>query len=304
MTSMPKSLVHANPVDRAILQYQSLGESEALIQLFRPFLQEYVRLIYYQHIDYGSRQVRYFLSYFIGDKELRRQLRGNIFVSRACIEETKRVARFLHRSFSYEFEQEALHELIVVLLKVAKDYDESGSGFKGFVHTYYSRYLKSHLLSEEVKRRRKEPMQYAERLQWFEDEPEIFILKDLFEDEYFSLENEEDDVHHYRFISGENAGIFSNLTILQRRILIRYYIDKQTDSEIAKELAMHPGSVQRSRRKMYKTLWDQLTKGEIKCSRLNHQMISLDSFLNQEMSTDTLSNAKEKNQNSPIDTLL
>lgn len=276
--------VPAQPIDRAIMDFQVLGKSEELISLFEPLLRQYVKLLYYRVIDYQSRQIRYFISYFMSDKEHRRQIRSNHFVSQACKEDAKRIAYTLHRNFRYEYEEEALHELILVLLKMAKDYQESGSGFEGFVYTYYSRYLKTSLTSEDMKRSRAEPLLFACSYNYFEDEQQVFIHSSIFEDEYFSTEAEDDDLQWLRLLNGQDDSAFAGLTTIQRRILIRYYVDKKTDSEIAKELAMHPGSVQRSRRKMYKTLWEQLKKGALKCSRLNQNLVSLDSFLSQENS--------------------
>lgn len=285
--------VPARPIDRAIMDLQILGKSEALIDLFQPFLNQFVRLLYYKQLDYSNRQLRYFISYFISDKELRRQIRANMYVSYQCKEEAKRIMNWLHRSFLYEYEDEAFHDLVLVLLKMAKDYEESGSGFKGFVHTYYSRYLKSYLLTEDMKRSRSEPLLFAKHYSFFEDEQEVFILSSIFEDEYFSTEDEDENMQWYHLVIGGDEGVFSNLSTIQRRILISYYIDQKTDNEIAKELAMHPGSVQRSRRKMYKKLWEQLKKGELKCSRLNQNLISLDSLLNQG-SNDLLSDVEMK----------
>lgn len=285
--------VPARPIDRAIMDFQVLGKSDELILIFEPLLKRYVKLLYYQNIDYTSKQIRYFISYFMSDKEHRRQIRGNVYVSKACREEAKRIVRLMHRNFSYEHEDEALHELILVLLKMAKDYEENGSGFEGFVYTYYSRYLKTSLVTEDMKRSRIEPLLFARQYSFFEDEQELFIHSSIFEEEYFSVEDEEEDVQWFRLLNGEDSSVFTQLTTIQRRILYGYYIDKKTDNEIAKELAMHPGSVQRSRRKMYKNLWEQLKKGALKCSRLNHNLISLDSFSNQETS-DTSSDVEEK----------
>lgn len=287
-------IVPARPIDRAIMDFQILGKSEGLIKLFQPFLKQYVKLLYYKNLDYSNRQLRYFISYFISDKELRRQIRSNMYVSYQCKEEAKRIMSFLHRNFLYEYEDEAFHDLILVLLKMAKDYEESGSGFKGFVHTYYSRYLKSYLLTEDARRLRTEPLIFAKNYSFFEDEQDVFILSSIFEDEYFSTEDEDENMKWYRLVSGNDESVFSCLTTIQRRILIGYYIDQKTDNEIGKELAMHPGSVQRSRRKIYKKLWDQLKKGELKCSRLNQELISLDSLLNQK-SNALLFDAEMKN---------
>lgn len=274
--------VEAQPIDRAIMDFQILGKSDQLIKLFEPLLQQYVRLLYYQKIDYSSRQIRYFISYFMSDKEHRRQIRGNLFVSKQCREEAKRIVQSLGRGFGYEYEEEVLHELLLVLLKMAKDYQESGSGFEGFVYTYYSRYLKTYLISEDMKRSRAEPLLFARQYKYFQDEQEVLIHQSIFEDEYFSTEEEDDDLQWFRLLNGQDDSVFAGFTTVQRRILIMYYLDHKTDSEIAKEMAMHPGSVQRSRRKMYKKLWEQLKEGALKCSRLNQNLVSLDSFLSQE----------------------
>lgn len=285
--------VHAQPIDRAIMDFQILGQSEELVLLFEPLLKQYVKLLYYRHIDYSSRQIRYFISYFMSDKELRRQIRGNLFVSNACREEAKRIVSNIHRNFSFEYEEEAFHELMLVLLKMAKDYQESASGFEGFVYTYYSRYLKTFLSTEDMRRSRTEPLLFARQYKYFEDEQEVFIHDSIFEDEYFSTEKEDDDLQWMRLMNGQDNGVFSEFTTIQRRILIRYYVDKKTDNEIAKEVAMHPGSVQRSRRKMYQQLWGQLKEGALKCSRLNQNLVSLDSFLSSEKK-DTSSDVEMK----------
>lgn len=260
-------------LDEALLWYQVKNDSDDLVTYFDTFIQEYIKMIRAQRLNMNNRRLRHFIALFIDDASIRKKIRSNKYVTTSCYVAINQVLFLLHQIFTNQTPEETYHELIIPLLECAKKYNEIGIGFLGYVRKIYNFELKDY-----IKTKATDPVDFADRYDWFQFDQLLYINMNIFEEE--SVGEEEDvDVYDPRFLKGSQlSGIFRELSNIHRLILVKYYMDEWTDEKIGHSLAMHPKSVQRARQKIVDRYWDQIKKGEIKCLRIKPQVILLESY--------------------------
>lgn len=217
-------------IDSLILQYQAgINPQEAalgLISLFNPLFHKYIKLIKTSSIDFFDFDSRDFVSLFIKDQATRDELRSH-GISLATKEA---VSKALHRikTALYQFSEEDLtNEFIVIFLKIAARY-EAQKGFCAYLKGSF-RYEVAKFVAKVMN----DPLSTAVVGSNEPTDLGFCRMEELFE---IPAPAEELDSH---WIYGACSDIFKGLTPLERLIIKLFYIDHQTDIEIAKITGYH-----------------------------------------------------------------
>lgn len=250
-------------VDSSISLYQELGDAEELISQFSNFLNKYMNLIQSETIDFKNYDIRYFLSLYITDKSLSKNLRGHRkYHTPETISVAYNIVNKIHRKLRFHTKEEIYHEILIPFLHCAQDYKEIGVGFDKYLYKSYKYELKRHLDEMEwdvLDFNGNTGMEIA-----IEDEWESSI-----EEEFFLEMDENFELSDPRWVHGNKSEApFSDLKPHERYILVKYYYEKNTDKEIARMLPYNPKSIHRIRARLLTKLEDLYDKGELRCLRL------------------------------------
>lgn len=250
-------------LDHPVLEYQITDDPSKLIQQYQNFLNKFHRMICYNTIDFKNYNIRYFLSCYIYDKAIRKELlRGKYHTQRAK-QEANKVLQMIRHKLRNHNDTEIYHELLLPFLYCAKRYKQMGVGFNRYIYKTYRFVLIRHLNSIKWDALDMEPsyhtyiMQDTQREEYQEKKPKDIIL-----DERFELTDP-------RWIHGKQSEApFSLLKPHERYILVKYYYEELTDREIARLLPYNPKSIHRIRMRLIKYLRGLYDKGELRCLRL------------------------------------
>jgi DNA-directed RNA polymerase specialized sigma24 family protein len=254
--------------DKEVMQYQRTGDGTQLLKKYANFIQKYYQLLTTGDVNFQNYDIRMFLSYFIPDPALRKELRRGKYHSKRCKKEAKAVAEKIRQVFSELSKEEILHELIILFLKCAKKYKQKGTTFSKYLYKTYRNDLKEKILELRKQNKPKGTVYYFDpvyRNQKQESEDQLIKRMDA----PFHIELDEDlALNHPLWLTGYYAtNPFRQLTREERLILAKYYYEKCTDKEIGRLLGRNPKSIHRIRKKLIAKLENMARRGEIKWIR-------------------------------------
>jgi DNA-directed RNA polymerase specialized sigma24 family protein len=250
-----------NEIESLVITYQEAYSNddkeackipaEALLCKFLPLFKKYVLLIKYNHIDFNDMEQKSFTSSFIDDKTLRRVLnRKNTPTSYKS--EIYQKFNFVKETYGTNSEEEILYDLYICFFNVVKRYKQVGKNFCAYLYNVYkyevARFVKSYIknpLAVPYKN-----LQYEDFINGSEDKasPEESI------DSYYETMTGLPD---FSWVLGHTcADEFLCLTPLQRKIIIKYYLEDWNDRQIAESLGVQTSSVNGKRREAIKILCD------------------------------------------------
>lgn len=244
-----------------------------LVAKFSPLFWKYIQLVKYSDIDWTDKEMKEFIALFIDDYELKKAIkRKKINAENRAEVYTK--FNFVIETYGKCNEEDILADLKVALLTLAKRYKNVGKNFCAYVYNVYSYEVARH-----IKKWIKNPLNIHYKNCQFEDwvnnEKRYSTLEFKYEDNYYeSLTGLPD----FTWISGQScADIFNCLTVFQRKILVKYYLEDWNDRQIAEYLGAHINTVNQKRRDAVDLLCEQLDidKSKIKRSRKSGKKASL-----------------------------
>lgn len=222
---------------------ESKNAASALLTKFMPLFQKYKILIKTCKIDFNDAEQKRFVLSFIGDYELKNALKRD----KQSYEIKRKIAEkfnFVRQTYGAQDEDIILEDLQMLMLVLAKRYKQMGRNFCAYVYYAYwcevSRYIKKYINNPgniEYKN-----CEYKEYMQNVEDPTAEEILTER------SYENEL-GLPDFSWISGEACGeAFESLTPIERKIVVKYYLENYNDRQIAEEFGIHINTCNQKRR--------------------------------------------------------
>lgn len=258
-----------NDTELLVEEFQQSNNSEALLLQYQPFINKYMMLFTSSTIPFKYYDIRYFLSFYLKDKEDMRSLRRGKYHSKEDISNANRITTYLKQAFEGYEDEEIYHELIIPFLECAKRYKFEGRTFNAYLYRTYKYALMRHINSllfnrftiQDVSMQTPE-QSILDQLSEKEEEPQLKIeLDDLL------------SLNHPLWLAGvDTKEPFKQFTREERLILVKYYMEKNTDKEIGRLVGRNRRSINRSRLRAIRKL-----ENEVKEETLNGSDGSLSS---------------------------
>lgn len=245
-----------------------------LVAKFSPLFNKYIQLLSNSIIDWTDRETKEFIALFIDDYELKKALyRKKInAVNRSDIHIK---FNFVIETYGKVLKEDMLSDLAMCLLILAKRYKNAGKNFCAYVYNAYRYEVARH-----IKRFIKNPLNIPYKMLFFEEE---WICDPTcnrnevpwYEDNYYESMTGLPD---FTWINGQSCSdLFHKLSVFQRKILIKYYLEDWNDRQIAEYLGAHINTVNQKRRDAIALLCKEtgVPKSKVKRSRKSGKKASL-----------------------------
>lgn len=238
---------------------------------FSPLFRKYIQILKYANIDLTDKETKEFISLFIDDYELKKALfRKKINATHRS--EIYAKFNFVIETYGKVCEEDIASDLSMCLLILAKRYKNVGKNFCAYVYNVYR-----HEIARHIKKFIKNPLNIHYKNysyeEWVNNTASNIDIE--YEDNYYENITGLPDIS---WINGKScADIFNKLSVFQRKILIKYYLEDWNDRQIAENLGAHINTVNQKRRDAIDLLCKEMgvLKSEIKRSRKSGKKASL-----------------------------
>ena len=235
--------------------YLSEQAAYTLMQKFSPLFKSYITVIKYNQIDWSNKEQKLFVAQFIGDRKLRQFLTSS---KKKSSSETKakiyEAFNFVAVTYGSLSEEDILSDLYVCFMTLMQRYKQTGKNFCAYVANVYH-----YEVSRHIKKFTSNPLVVNYKTCSYEDATNgdgSTSIDDPYEDSYYESYVGLPD---YTWINGETCdAIFDDLSTLQRKILVEYYMEDYNDGQIGEHTATNIGTVNGKRRKAINDICDKL----------------------------------------------
>lgn len=219
-----------------------------LIEKFKPLINKYLILLTTGQINWDDKETKSFVSKFITNKELIAALKRK--KQKAVYrKEIYKNFNFIKETYGSIPKKEICSDLQTFLLILARRYQDKGKNFCAYVYNSYK---------HEVCRHIKKFIQNPININYKNLEYQDFITGELDSD----IEDAKEDIYesftgipNLNWITGnESSEIFNGISQLDRRILIKYYLEEWKDKQIAEYFGLHINTINQRRRKAAKQI--------------------------------------------------
>lgn len=262
-----KRLSEWEEIETLVLTYQKQFEKDAtddtkaaarnaagkLLDKFSPLFKKYITLIKTVQIDWDDKEMKLFVCSFIDNVQLQKALKRKKQKAEYRNDIYARF-NFIKETYGDLTEDEILLDLQTLLLTIAKRYKQMGKNFCAYVYNSY-RYE----VSRHIKKFIKNPLNIAYKNLQYEDcinGESDYDLEQSYEDNYYE---DLTGIPNTAWILGQSCSeIFVELSPLDRKILVKYYLEEWKDKQIAKHFGMHINTVNQRRRSAAKKIASNL----------------------------------------------
>jgi len=225
-----------------IQQAQAAGTK--LLYLFKPLFKKYAALITTGKINFEDKEIKRFVSSFIGDCDLKLALKRQHATSKYCHPINQKFA-FVTETYGKCDPNDIMSDLQMLFLVLVKRYKQMGKNFCAYLYNSYG-----YEVSRHIKKYTKNPVNIPYRNVEYEDFMQTYserAMEDCFEDKIY--ENSQ-GIPDSTWMSGESCSdLFRSLSKEERKLIIKYYMEDYNDRQIAEEFSMHINTVNQKRRK-------------------------------------------------------
>lgn len=236
-----------NPSNQDLLTAKEAAAK--ILEKFSPLLKKYTTLLRSGQIDWNDKEMKLFVSNFIDNISLQRALqrkkqkaeyRSQIYASFNFVKET----------YGDLPEDEILLDLQTLLLTMAQRYKQVGRNFCSYIYNCFRFEVARH-----INKFIRNPLNISYKNLAYEDcinGQSDYNLEQSYEDNYYE---DLTGIPNSSWILGENCSeAFANLTPLDRKILVKYYLEEWKDKQIADHFGMHINTVNQRRRSAAKKI--------------------------------------------------
>lgn len=240
-----------NPTSNDLLTAKEAASR--ILEKFSPLLKKYTTLLKSGQIDWNDKEMKLFVSNFIDNVSLQRALqrkkqkaeyRSQIYASFNFVKET----------YGDLPEDEILLDLQTLLLTMAQRYKQVGRNFCSYIYNCFRFEVARH-----INKFIKNPLNISYKNLAYEDcinGQSDYNLEQSYEDNYYE---DLTGIPNSSWILGENCSeAFANLTPLDRKILVKYYLEEWKDKQIADHFGMHINTVNQRRRSAAKKIAENM----------------------------------------------
>lgn len=238
--------------------------SEELLKRFEPLYKKYINIFKNNQLELRDPSVRIFCMTFMADPRLKMALKKSTTAIKLRTEINSKF-QFVRDNYGNRTTEEIKVELQLLLLNLARRYKPMGRNFCGYIANVYMfevvRHVQKYL--KEINNIGFRNVEYDEYMT-SEDEPGY---ETVFEDKYYENSLGIPDMS---WISGEHCSeTFKCLDNLDRKILVKYFLEDYNDKQIAEIFGLHHNTVNQKRKKALKKIANELgiPTSEIKRSR-------------------------------------
>ena len=247
-----KEIREWNEIEELVLNYQSYLSSNdkeeivnpafELLERFSPLFKKYLSLIKHNQIDFNDMEQKSFVSLFIDDRVLRRVLNRKV-TPNSYKADIYQKSNFIKETYGVNHEEDILYDLYICFLNVARRYKQIGKNFCAYLYNVYK-----HEVARFIKAYIKNPLSIPYKNFQYEDfingSEDMLIIEE--QDSYYESLTGLPDMS---WILGETcSNEFLLLTPLQRKIIIKYYLEDWSDRQIAESMGIQTSSINSKRR--------------------------------------------------------
>ena len=238
----------------------------SLLNRFYPLFKKYLILLKSAQINFNDAEMKRFVLNFIGDPKLKQALRRNQQSATIRAPIYYRF-NFIRETYGSLPEEEIMNDLQFAFMVMAQRYRQLGRNFTGYIYNAYC-------------------YEVARNIKKFIDNPANIHYRNIEYEEYMQRYSSEFTTESNPFESHlcENeigipdttwiiglgcSKIFERLTPLERKIIVKYYLEDCNDRQVAESFGMHINFVNARRRSATETLAGVLAldKSNIKRNR-------------------------------------
>lgn len=239
--------------------------TQILIAKFYPLFKKYLTIIKNGQINFDNYEQRMFIILFMDNVSLKRALYKRAPISREYKQIILQKFNFIKETYGHLEEEEIMTDLYMLFLNLAKRYKPMARSFCCYVYNTFKYEVYRHIQAFT-----RNPLNVHYRSISYEDcaaqnSAELEINTYNIEDQ---LSTDADGLPDIFWIGGYNcAPCFQKLTPLERKILIKYYLEQKNDRQIADEIGMHINTCNQKRRHAVKLMAEALNVDESQIRR-------------------------------------
>jgi DNA-directed RNA polymerase specialized sigma24 family protein len=214
-----------------------------LLKRFSPLFKKYLLLLKNGQIDFDDREMKMFVCSFIEEPRLQQALKRAKQKAEYRSDIYKRF-NFIKETYGSISDDEIIGDLQTIFLTIAKRYKQMGKSFCGYLYNSYR-----HEVSRHIKKFIKNPLNISYKNLEYEDcinGQEDSDIENSYEDNYYENTTGLPDLS---WIMGTNCSdMFGDLATIDRKILVKYYLEEWNDRQISEEFGIHINTVNQKRR--------------------------------------------------------
>lgn len=256
-----KEIREWNEIEELVLSYQNYLKAEdkkslinptnELLERFSPLFKKYLTLIKYNQIDFNDMEQKSFISLFVDDRTLRRMLNRKV-TPPSYKSDIYQKSNFIKETYGVNNEEDIIYDLYICFLNVAKRYKQIGKNFCAYLYNVYK-----HEVARFIKAYIKNPLSIPYKNFQYEDfingSEDAFLIEEQESSYYESITGLPD----ISWMLGDTCSLeFLFLTPLQRKIMVKYYLEDWSDRQIAESLGVQTSSINGKRREALNALCD------------------------------------------------
>lgn len=222
---------------------ESQDAAEELLKRFSPLFKKYLVLLQTGQIDYNDIETKLFVCSFIEDIRLQKALKRTKQKYEYKADISKRF-KFVIETYGTAPEDEIMMDLKMIFLVIAKRYKQIGRTFCGYLYNAYR-----HEVSRHIKKYIKNPINIPYKILEFEECVNGEIDKSIeasYEDKYYENSTGIPDINW--MLGRDCSELFVELNPIDRKILIKYYLEEWNDRQISEAFGIHINTVNQKRR--------------------------------------------------------
>ena len=222
---------------------QAVNPAFELLERFSPLFKKYLALIKHNQIDFNDMEQKSFVSLFMDDKILRRMLNRKV-TPNSYKSDIYQKSNFIKETYGVNNEEDIVYDLYICFLNVARRYKQIGKNFCAYLYNVYK-----HEVARFIKAYIKNPLSIPYKNFQYEDfingSEDALIMEEQESSYYESLTGLPD----ISWVLGETcSNDFLFLTPLQRKIIVKYYLEDWSDRQIAESMGIQTSSINSKRR--------------------------------------------------------
>lgn len=248
-----KEIREWNEIEELVLQYQDYllakdksnlkNPTDVLLERFSPLFKKYLTLVKYNQIDFNDMEQKSFISLFVDDRVLRRMLNRKV-TPPSYKSEIYQKSNFIKETYGINNEEDILYDLYICFLNVARRYKQIGKNFCAYLYNVYK-----HEVARFIKAYIKNPLSIPYKNFQYEDfingSEDTFLIEEQENSYYESITGLPD----MSWLLGDTCSTeFLFLTPLQRKIMVKYYLEDWSDRQIAESMGVQTSSINGKRR--------------------------------------------------------
>lgn len=224
-------------------RFISQAAAEELLNRFYPLFKKYLILLRSGQIDFNDKEMKLFVASFMDEEALKSALKR----PKQKAEYRAKIYQkfnFVKETYGSVSEEEILVDLQSIFLEMARRYKQMGKSFCGYLYNSF-RYEVSRLIKRFTKNPINIPYKHTEFEDYMRFSEEPSVVHD-FEDKYY--ENSV-GIPDMTWIAGQSCSdLFNVLTPIERKLIIKYYLEEWNDRQISEEFGIHINTVNQKRR--------------------------------------------------------